>query len=49
MLFLCNKMDLPTAATPCEVAQALHLPTAAQRSFQLQPCSALQGDGIKVS
>ncbi|GFR46895.1 hypothetical protein Agub_g8539 [Astrephomene gubernaculifera] len=48
MLFLCNKMDLALAASPDEVAQALHLPAAsAARAFQLQPCSALEGKGIK--
>ncbi|GLC43779.1 hypothetical protein PLESTB_000907100 [Pleodorina starrii] len=47
LLFLCNKMDLDTAAKPAEVAAALHLPTATSRGFQLQSCSALRDEGIK--
>ncbi|PNH00634.1 ADP-ribosylation factor-like protein 3, partial [Tetrabaena socialis] len=47
LLLLCNKADLAVAAAPAEVAQALHLPAAASRAFQLQACSALKGQGIK--
>lgn len=48
LLFMCNKMDLVSAAQPAAVAAALHLPASSARAFQLQACSAMQGSGIKV-
>ncbi|PNW74872.1 hypothetical protein CHLRE_12g506851v5 [Chlamydomonas reinhardtii] len=47
LLFMCNKMDLVSAAQPAAVAAALHLPASSARAFQLQACSAMQGSGIK--
>ncbi|KAG2482272.1 hypothetical protein HYH03_018786 [Edaphochlamys debaryana] len=47
LLFLCNKTDLATAATPAEIALALHLPATSSRAFQLQATSALTGQGVR--
>ena len=50
LLVLANKMDLPSAAQPCEIAEKLQLPAvSSSRSFHITGCSALENKGIMVS
>mmetsp|Transcript_80461 Transcript_80461/g.211251 ORF Transcript_80461/g.211251 Transcript_80461/m.211251 type:complete len:185 (-) Transcript_80461:26-580(-) len=47
ILFLSNKMDLPTAASPKEVMDALELEKIADRPWHIASCDALKGDGVE--
>ena len=49
MLIYANKQDLINAAPASEVAQGLDLNGIRDRSWQIQPCSAATGEGVKVS
>lgn len=47
ILFLSNKMDLPTASPPAETIHALELEKITDRQWHFAPCEALKGDGIE--
>ena len=47
VLFLANKMDLPTALSPVDVAQALGLVNIRDRPWHIMPSNALTGDGLE--
>mmetsp|Transcript_83303 Transcript_83303/g.193522 ORF Transcript_83303/g.193522 Transcript_83303/m.193522 type:complete len:186 (+) Transcript_83303:96-653(+) len=47
ILFLANKMDLPTASQPVEIMQALELEGITDRPWHISPCQALQSDGVE--
>lgn len=49
VLIYANKQDLINAAPASEVAQGLDLNGIRDRSWQIQPCSAATGEGVKVS
>jgi len=46
VLIYANKQDLSSAAPASEVAQGLNLHTIRERAWQIQPCSALSGEGV---
>lgn len=48
LLVLSNKMDLPEALLPAEVAAALQLTAIRDRAIHIAGCSALQNNGVKV-
>lgn len=47
VLIFANKQDLLTAAKASEIAGGLQLVKIRDRSWQIQACSALSGEGIK--
>ncbi|NWX95273.1 ARL3 protein, partial [Nothoprocta ornata] len=47
LLVFANKQDLATAAPAAEVAEGLSLHTYRDREWQIQPCSALSGEGVQ--
>lgn len=47
LLFLCNKMDLPTASSPKEVMDALQLENISDRPWHIAPCDALKSEGVE--
>lgn len=47
VLILANKQDLFNAAPASEIAEGLHLHTIRNRAWQIQPCSATTGEGVK--
>eukprot|EP00747_Dinoflagellata_sp_TGD_P165279 gnl/TRDRNA2_/TRDRNA2_186354_c0_seq1.p1 gnl/TRDRNA2_/TRDRNA2_186354_c0~~gnl/TRDRNA2_/TRDRNA2_186354_c0_seq1.p1 ORF type:complete len:188 (+),score=52.86 gnl/TRDRNA2_/TRDRNA2_186354_c0_seq1:128-691(+) len=47
ILFLSNKMDLPTASPPLETIQALELEKITDRAWKFATCEALKGEGIE--
>lgn len=47
LLVFANKQDLATASPANEMAEGLHLPSIRDRSWQIQPCSATTGEGLK--
>jgi ADP-ribosylation factor-like protein 3 len=47
LLVYANKQDLFNAAPASEMAQGLNLPAIRDRSWQIQPCSATTGEGLK--
>jgi ADP-ribosylation factor-like protein 6 len=47
ILFLSNKMDLPTASPPIETMQALELEKITDRPWHIAGCDALKGDGVE--
>ncbi len=49
LLVLSNKMDLPDALLPAEVAAALQLTAIRDRAIHIAGCSSLQNTGVKVS
>ncbi|KAF2344283.1 Small GTPase superfamily ARF/SAR type, partial [Trinorchestia longiramus] len=48
VLILANKQDLFNAAPAAEIADSLQLHTIRNRGWQIQPCSATSGEGVKV-
>merc|ERR1711953_394460 len=46
-LVYANKQDLETAETSADVARELKLHKLKDRTFQIQPCSAKSGEGVK--
>lgn len=48
VLIFANKQDLLTAAPASEIAEGLNLHTIRDRVWQIQPCSALTGEGVQV-
>ncbi|EFO17063.2 hypothetical protein LOAG_11439, partial [Loa loa] len=47
LLVYANKQDLVTAARANEIAEGLQLLSIRDRSWQIQACSAVTGEGIK--
>uniref|UniRef100_A0A915E6M2 ADP-ribosylation factor-like protein 3 n=1 Tax=Ditylenchus dipsaci TaxID=166011 RepID=A0A915E6M2_9BILA len=47
VLIFANKQDLLTAAKASEIADGLQLIKIRDRSWQIQACSAISGEGIK--
>ncbi|XP_053210020.1 ADP-ribosylation factor-like protein 3 isoform X2 [Panonychus citri] len=47
ILVYANKQDLFNAAPASEIAEGLHLPSIRDRSWQIQACSAISGEGLK--
>lgn len=47
ILFFSNKMDMPAAATPMEVVQALSLDQLQDRPWTIAPSNALAGAGVE--
>ena len=48
VLIYANKQDLARAAIHSEIAEGLQLNTIKDRAWQIQPCSAVSGEGVKV-
>lgn len=48
VLIFANKQDLLTAAKASEIAEGLNLNSIRDRDWQIQACSALSGEGVKV-
>lgn len=49
LLIYANKQDLISALSTSELAEQLNLTSIKNRTWQIQPCSALTGEGLKVS
>ena len=49
LLIFANKQDLFNAAPAAEITEGLNLHTIRDRKWQIQPCSASTGEGVKVS
>lgn len=47
VLIFANKQDLITAMTPNEISEALHLHNIRDRQWQIQACSAKNGNGLQ--
>ena len=47
ILVFANKQDLTHAAPASEIAEALQLHTIRDRVWQIQPCCATTGEGVK--
>jgi signal recognition particle receptor subunit beta len=47
LLVFANKMDLPDALQPAELAEQMQLPQVAQRAFHIRGCSALRNEGVQ--
>lgn len=47
LLVFANKQDLPTAMSASEVAEKIKLVELENRTWQIQACSAIKGDGVK--
>uniref|UniRef100_A0A803JYN0 ADP-ribosylation factor-like protein 3 n=1 Tax=Xenopus tropicalis TaxID=8364 RepID=A0A803JYN0_XENTR len=47
LLVFANKQDLLTAAPAAEIASGLNLHTYRDRTWQIQACSAISGEGIQ--
>uniref|UniRef100_A0A915A9P2 ADP-ribosylation factor-like protein 3 n=1 Tax=Parascaris univalens TaxID=6257 RepID=A0A915A9P2_PARUN len=47
VLIYANKQDLVTAAKASEIAEGLQLLSIRDRSWQIQACSAVTGEGIR--
>ena len=47
LLCFANKQDLPLACEADDLAEALNLHSIRDRHWQLQPCSAKTGEGLK--
>lgn len=48
VLVYANKQDLALAAKASEIAQELNLHLIRDRPWQIQACSGIRGEGIKV-
>lgn len=48
LLIYANKQDLMNAAPPSEIAEGLQLHTVRDRQWQIQACSAVTMEGVKV-
>jgi ADP-ribosylation factor-like protein 3 len=49
LLVLANKQDAPGALAAVEIKERLGLGRHAGRACDVQPCSALNGDGLKTA
>ncbi|GFN79708.1 ADP-ribosylation factor-like protein 3 [Plakobranchus ocellatus] len=47
VLVFANKQDLMNAAKSSEIAEGLNLNSIRDRAWQIQPCSAMTGEGVK--
>ncbi|XP_062506920.1 ADP-ribosylation factor-like protein 3 isoform X1 [Corticium candelabrum] len=47
LLVFANKQDLFSAAPASEISTGLQLHTIRDRAWQIQPCSALSGEGVR--
>eukprot|EP00041_Stephanoeca_diplocostata_P016975 m.337214 g.337214 ORF g.337214 m.337214 type:complete len:186 (-) comp20547_c1_seq2:1605-2162(-) len=47
VLIFANKQDLPTASQASVIAEGLELTSSRNRIWQIQPCSAVSGEGIQ--
>ncbi|XP_041368386.1 ADP-ribosylation factor-like protein 3 [Gigantopelta aegis] len=47
VLVFANKQDLMSAAPAAEIAEGLSLSSIRDRQWQIQPCSALTGEGVQ--
>ncbi|KAK3757414.1 hypothetical protein RRG08_008351 [Elysia crispata] len=47
VLVFANKQDLVNAARSSEIADGLNLNSIRDRAWQIQPCSAVTGEGVK--
>ncbi|CAI8029481.1 ADP-ribosylation factor-like protein 3 [Geodia barretti] len=47
LLVFANKQDLDLAMPPDEIAEKFQLTSLTDRRWQIQPCSALRGEGIQ--
>ena len=47
VLIFANKQDLLNAARANEIAEGLNLHTIRDRPWHIQPCSAINGEGVK--
>ncbi|EDQ87208.1 uncharacterized protein MONBRDRAFT_27379 [Monosiga brevicollis MX1] len=47
VLVYANKQDLETAAMASDIATGLNLHTIRGRAWQIQPCSAVTGEGVR--
>lgn len=47
VLIFANKQDLSNSATASEIAEGLNLHLIRDRSWSIQACSALTGEGVK--
>jgi ADP-ribosylation factor-like protein 3 len=48
VLIFANKQDLVNAAKASEIAEGLQLLSIRDRAWQIQACSAVTGEGVKV-
>ena len=48
VLIFANKQDMLTCASADEISSKLGLTSMRDRDWQVQPCSALNGEGIQV-
>ncbi len=48
VMIFANKQDLLNAAPASEIAEGLNLHSIRDRQWQIQPCSAQNGEGVKV-
>ena len=48
MLVYANKQDLQHAARVSDVSEGLYLQSIRDRVWQIQPCSAIGSEGVKV-
>lgn len=48
LLVFANKQDLMNSASPQDIAEGLNLQGIKDRTWQIQGCSALTGEGLKV-
>ena len=49
VLIFANKQDLLSAAKSSDIAKGLNLHSIRDREWQIQACSAMSGEGVKVS
>jgi ADP-ribosylation factor-like protein 3 len=47
LLIYANKQDLDYASSAADIAEGLMLHTIKDRAWQIQPCSATSGEGVK--
>ena len=47
VLIFANKQDLINSARASEIAEGLNLHTIRDRSWHIQACSAISGEGVK--
>ena len=48
VIIFANEQDLFNAAPAADIAEGLALHSLRDRKWQIQPCSAIRGEGVKV-
>ena len=48
-MIFANKQDLVNACAAHEIADGLNLNSIRDREWRIQPCSAISGEGVRVS